>query len=95
MTLETLNFEPRKSLAIPKLRLGVPRVMPLYAFWQQALAAPLTPPCQSGASTFAFHAGAESVLTFARAFRWLIGAFHIRKKLSGLAKVEIRALLST
>jgi hypothetical protein len=69
--------------------------MPLRAFWQQALAAPLTPSCECGASTFAFHAGTESVLTFARAFGWLIGAFHIRKKLGGLAKVEIRATLST
>jgi len=81
-------------LAIPKLRLGVPRVVQLHAFWQQALAAPLTPPCESGASTFAFHAGPESVLTFARPFGWLIGAFHIRKKLGGLAKVEIRVTLS-
>ena len=82
-------------MAISKLRLGVPRVMPLRAFWQQTLAAPLPPSCECGASTFAFHAGAESVLTFARAFGWLIGAFHIRKKLGGPAKVEIPVMLST
>jgi hypothetical protein len=32
-------------------------------------------------SAFAFHAGAKTVLTFPRAFGWLICAFHIRKKL--------------
>jgi hypothetical protein len=69
--------------------------MPLRAFWQQALADPLPPSCECGASTFALHARAESVLTFARAFGWLIGAFHIRKNLGGLAKVEIRVTLST
>jgi hypothetical protein len=83
---EGFNFETRKRLAIPKLRLGVPRVMPLDPFWQQALAAPLTPPRQSRASTFAFHTGAESVLTFARAFGWLISAFHIRRQVRGRLK---------
>jgi hypothetical protein len=82
MKFEGLNFEARKRLAIPKLRLGVPRVMQLHALWQQALAALLTPPRESRASTFAFHAGAKSVLTFTRAFGWLISAFHIRRKVS-------------
>jgi hypothetical protein len=54
--------------------------MQLHALWQQALAAPLTPPRESRAPTFAFHAGAKSVLTFARPFGWLISAFHIRRK---------------
>ena len=83
MKFEGFNFEARKRLAIPKLRLGVPRVMQLHALWKQALAAALTPPRESRASTFAFHTGAKSVLTFARAFGWLICAFHIRKKLGG------------
>jgi hypothetical protein len=88
MKFEGLNFEARNQLAIPKLRLGVPRVMQLHALWQQALAAPLTPPCESRASTFAFHAGAKSVLTFARAFRWLISAFHIRSLIAERGRLK-------
>ena len=82
MKFEGLNFEARKRLAIAKLRLGVPRVMPFGPFWQQAFAAALAPPRESRTSTFAFHTGAESVLTLARAFGWLISAFHIRRQVS-------------
>lgn len=64
--------------------LGVARVVPLRAFWQETFAAALTPPREYGAATFAFHAGPESVLMFARAFGWLISAFHIRRKPSGV-----------
>jgi hypothetical protein len=81
-----LNFEVRKRLTLPKSRLGVPRVMPVDPFWQQAFAAALAPPRQSRPSTFAFHTGAESVLTLARAFRWLISAFHIRRQVRGRLK---------
>jgi hypothetical protein len=50
--------------------------MPLHAFWQEPLPAALPPARKRGAAAFAFHAGAESVLVFARALRWLISAFH-------------------
>jgi hypothetical protein len=80
------NFDVRKRLTLPKLRLGVPRVMSFDPFWQQAFAATLAPPRQSRPATFAFHTGAESVLTLARAFGWLISAFHIRRQVSGRLK---------
>jgi hypothetical protein len=54
--------------------------MPLDPFWQQAFAAAPAAPCEGRASAFAFHASAKTVLTFARAFGWLISAFHIYRK---------------
>jgi hypothetical protein len=47
-----------------------------HALGQQALAAALTTTRQSGTSAFGFHAGAETVLTFARAFGSLVRSFH-------------------
>jgi len=52
------------------------RVVDLDALGQQALAAALATTGQSGASAFGLHAGAETVLAFARAFRGLVSSFH-------------------
>jgi hypothetical protein len=65
---------------IKKSRLGVACVMPLYAFWEQSLTAALAPASKSRPAAFAFHAGAESVLTFARPLGCLISAFHKNEK---------------
>jgi len=54
--------------------------MPLHPFWQQAFPAAPASPGKSRPPAFAFHPGAESVLTFARPFRWLISAFHKNRK---------------
>jgi hypothetical protein len=81
MDFEDLNFEAGKQLAIPKLRLRMSRVMPLDPFWEQAFAPAAPPARKDRASTFAFHAGAETVLAFPRAFGRLISAFHIRKNM--------------
>jgi hypothetical protein len=43
---------------------------------QQALASALAPTRKGSAPAFGFHAGSKTVLTFARALRWLISAFH-------------------
>ncbi len=56
--------------------------MPLDPFWEQAFAAALAPSREGRPPAFAFHAGAEAVLTFAGAFGRLISAFHIQRKLS-------------
>jgi hypothetical protein len=69
--------QPSKSKS---LRLGVPRVMQLDALRQEAFAAALAATGESGASTLAFHAGAKSVLTFARALGRLVSAFHKTEK---------------
>jgi hypothetical protein len=65
---------------VPRLCLGVPRVMSFDSFWQEALATALAPARQYGASSFGPHAGTETMLALARAFGWLIGAFHRAEK---------------
>jgi hypothetical protein len=47
-----------------KLRLGVPRVMPLGALGKKTLAASLTAPRERCASALCAHAGTESMLAF-------------------------------
>jgi hypothetical protein len=56
--------------------LRVARVMVLDAAWEQAFAPALAATCQRGAAAFCLHAGAKTVLAFARALGWLIRAFH-------------------
>jgi hypothetical protein len=48
----------------------------LNTFGQKSLPAALPPAGKYGAAALGLHAGAEPVLAFARAFRWLISAFH-------------------
>jgi hypothetical protein len=43
---------------------------------QQTLASALSPTRKRGPAAFGFHAGSKTVLTFTRALRWLISAFH-------------------
>jgi len=50
--------------------------MILYTLRQQTLAAALPSTGKGGAPAFGFHAGPKTVLTFTRAFRCLISAFH-------------------
>jgi len=54
--------------------------MSLDTFRQQAFAPTLPPPRERGASGFGLHAGAKSMLAFARALGWLISAFHKTEK---------------
>jgi hypothetical protein len=58
------------------LCLGMTPKMPFDAFREQALAPALTPAGERGATPFGFHAGTKTVLLFARAFGWLVSAFH-------------------
>jgi hypothetical protein len=51
-------------------------VLPGNALWKQAFATTLAPARKSSAAALCFHAGAKTVLLFARSFRWLISAFH-------------------
>lgn len=51
-------------------------VMPVNAFGEQSLATALAPARQSGPATLGSHPRTETMLAFARSFRWLIGAFH-------------------
>jgi hypothetical protein len=71
-----LNFEFRKS----SLRMA--RVMSLDTFWEQALAAALTPARQDRATAFGTHPGTETVLLFACSLGWLVSAFHKTGKCS-------------
>jgi hypothetical protein len=50
--------------------------MLLHALGQQTFAPALSPTRKGGAAAFGFHAGSKTVLTFTRALRWLIRAFH-------------------
>jgi hypothetical protein len=50
--------------------------MILHALGQQAFAPALSPPRKGSAAALGFHAGSKTVLTFTRALRWLIRAFH-------------------
>jgi hypothetical protein len=60
---------------------------------QQTLASALSPTRKGGPAAFGFHAGSKTVLTFTRALRWLISAFH-SAPVKWTGKVEIRAPLS-
>jgi hypothetical protein len=51
-----------------------------HALRQEALATALTATSQSGTTAFGFHAGAETVLAFARAFGSLVSSFHSKNK---------------
>jgi len=51
-------------------------VMQLNAFWQQAFAAALAPPCECGATSFGPHTRTKAVLAFACSLGWLVSAFH-------------------
>jgi hypothetical protein len=62
--------------------------MYLDAFWEQALAAALSPARQRGAARFRFHAGTKTVLTFACSLGRLVSPFHKTAK----ASVGLRAL---
>ena len=53
--------------------------------WQQALASMLAAAGKNRTTILGFHAGTKSELLFARALRWLIGAFH-KKSLISLIK---------
>jgi hypothetical protein len=67
-------------------------VVDLNAFWKQTFAPALTPAGQSRAAALCLHARTESVLTFTRAFRWLISPFHTANLRA--AKLGWRAPLS-
>ena len=54
--------------------------MALDAFWQQAFASTLATPRERGAPALRPHSRAETMLTLARSFRWLIRAFHKTEK---------------
>jgi hypothetical protein len=64
------NFEFRKS------SLRVAEVMSFDAFRQQPFAAALSPARECRATAFGPHAGAKTVLTFARSLGWLVSALH-------------------
>jgi hypothetical protein len=66
----------RSSRRPQSLRLRVPGVMILHSLRQQTLASALPPTRKGGAAAFGFHAGSKTVLTFTRALRCLISAFH-------------------
>jgi hypothetical protein len=50
--------------------------MSLHAFWQQAFAAALPAARKNRAAAFGFHAGAKTMLAFARSLGRLVSAFH-------------------
>ena len=62
------------------LCLSMTGVVAFGAFGQQAFSAALAAASQGGPATFGSHAGPESVLPFAGAFRGLIGTFHNGQK---------------
>jgi len=69
--------------------LRVARVMALDALRQEAFAAALATAREGSASAFGPHAGAKTVLAFARSLGWLISAFHKTEKFAGR---ELRAV---
>jgi hypothetical protein len=81
----------RVALPVNLLRLSVTGVRPIHTLWKKTLAAALAPPRQGGASGFATHARAKSMLVFAGAFGWLESAFHNGEP----AKDEGRAMLGS
>jgi hypothetical protein len=54
----------------------MPRVIDFGALRQETLTTTLTTASESRATGFRAHPGAETVLTFASAFRSLVSAFH-------------------
>ncbi len=58
------------------LRLRVARVIDFGALRQETLTTTLTAARETRATGFRAHPGAETVLTFAGAFRGLVSAFH-------------------
>jgi hypothetical protein len=56
-------------------------VMPLDAFWEQALAAALAPAGKDRTPAFGLHASTKTVLTFACSLGGLVSAFHKTDKL--------------
>jgi hypothetical protein len=54
--------------------------MPFNAFREQTFSAALTPTRQDRATAFGTHPRAETVLTFAGSFGWLVSAFHKAEK---------------
>jgi len=54
----------------------MPRVRDFHAFREKTLTPALPSPRECGAPALGLHPSAETVLVFARPFRWLIGAFH-------------------
>jgi hypothetical protein len=48
----------------------------LDAFWQQALAAALSPARKNGSTAFGLHAGTKTVLAFTCSLGCLISSFH-------------------
>ena len=63
--------------------------MTLDALRQEAFATALATAREGGASAFGPHAGAKTVLAFARSLGWLISAFHKTEKFAGR---ELRAV---
>ena len=79
---------PRSRVRNVELRLCMARVMFLDAFWEQALAAALSPACKYRATAFGFHPGTKTVLTFACSLGGLVSPFHKTEK----ASVGLRAV---
>src|SRR5437764_15052628 len=74
--------------------LRVSGVVILDTLRQQTLASALSPTRKSGPAAFGFHAGSKTVLTFTRALRWLISAFHGAVERTGTVKVALRLSMS-
>lgn len=72
--------------------LGVPCVMNLDTLRQKTLAPALASARESGASAFGLHSRAEAMLAFARAFGWLVCAFHAAADVSGVTVGVVTAL---
>jgi hypothetical protein len=70
-----LNLE-NKIVEFRKSSLRVTDVMSLDAFREKAFAAALPPARKGRATAFCTHPGAETVLTFACTFRWLVSPLH-------------------
>lgn len=63
-------------------------VMPVNAFGKQSFATALAAARQSGPATLGSHPRAKTVLAFARALRWLIGAFHKQQSEKSKSRLE-------
>jgi hypothetical protein len=58
----------KSELGTGKSSLGVARVMPVDAFWQEALAPALAPPGERCTSSLSPHARTKTMLAFAGSF---------------------------
>ena len=76
-TAQQINLEDVLWTPI-RLRLRMPRVLHFCALRQQTLTTALTTPSQASATLLRAHPRTKTVLTFAGAFRSLVGAFHMR-----------------